>query len=83
MTESWLAKLVRYERLATATPRMGMGIIGPGLMHHHVNLMPTLHSAADFAYVHDRQGRAVGVRPKVATWPLTKKEVLRHKEWEA
>ncbi|OIW33540.1 hypothetical protein CONLIGDRAFT_182211 [Coniochaeta ligniaria NRRL 30616] len=83
MTESWLLRLVRYERIATASPRVGMGLIGTGLIQHHVNLIPTLHSAADFLYVHDRYGRAAGVRPKMATWPLSKKEVLSHKEWAA
>jgi hypothetical protein len=83
MTESWLSKLVRYERFATASPRIGMGIIGTGLIQHHVNLMPTLYSAADFVYVHDRHGQAVGVRPKMATWPLSKKEALSQKEWAA
>jgi len=83
MTESWLSKLVPYERLATASPRIGMGIIGVGLIQHHVNLMPTLHSAADFVYVHDHHGRSQGVRPKMATWPLSKKEVLAQKQWAA
>jgi len=83
MTESWLLKLVRYERIATASPRIGMGLIGTGLIQHHVNLIPTLHSAADFLYVHDRDGRATAVRQKMATWPLSKQEVLTHKEWAA
>ncbi len=80
-TESWLWKLIRYERIATASPRIGMGLIGTGLIQHLVNLIPTLHSAADFLYVHDDYGRAAGVRPKMATWPLSKKEVLSHREW--
>lgn len=83
MTESWLAKLVRYELIGTASPRIGMALIGTGLIDHHVNLIPTLHSAADFLYVHDSRGRTVGVRPKMATWPLSQQEVLNHKEWAA
>ncbi|KAB5558522.1 hypothetical protein GE09DRAFT_116227 [Coniochaeta sp. 2T2.1] len=83
LTESWLSKLVPYERIATASPRIGMGIIATGLIEHHVNLLPTLHSPADFVHVHDRYGQSTGVRPKMATWPLTKKEVLCHKEWAA
>lgn len=83
MTESWLLKLVRYESVAAASPRIGLGIIGTGLIQHHVNLIPTLHSAADFLYVYDRAGSVAGVRPKMATWPLSKKEVMSHKEWQA
>jgi hypothetical protein len=60
-----------------------MGLIGAGLIQQHVNLTPTLHSAADFLHVHDSRGRVAGVRPKTATWPLTRKEVLAQREWSA
>lgn len=83
ITESWLAKLVRHERIAVASPRIGMGLIGTELIQQHINLTPTLHSPGDFIHVHDERGHYLGVRPKMATWPLTKEDVLKYREWSA
>jgi hypothetical protein len=83
ITESWLAKLVRHERIAVASPRIGMGLIGTELIQQHINLTPTLHSPADFIHVHDERGHYLGVRPKMATWPLTKEDILKYREWSA
>lgn len=62
--------VVPYERIAAASPRLGVGIIGQGLMEQHTNLQPTLKSPADFVSVRDNDGGHDGYRAKIRTWPL-------------
>lgn len=83
LTESWLAKLVPYERIATASPRLGVGIIGQGLLDHHINLLPNITGLQDFTPVRDSNGDQPGYRAKVVTWPMTKKDALKVREFAA
>jgi len=81
--EAWLATVNRYERIATASPRLGMGILNQELVQCHINKLPTLRSLADFHHVFDGHGVYLGSRPKTATWPLAKGEAMSVKEWAA
>ncbi|KUI65673.1 hypothetical protein VM1G_11316 [Cytospora mali] len=83
LTESWLAKVVPYERIATASPRLGVGIIRQGLLDHYINLLPNITGFGDFMPVPDSSGRHLGHRVKVATWPLTKQDELRARKFAA
>ncbi|ROV88622.1 hypothetical protein VSDG_09149 [Cytospora chrysosperma] len=83
LTESWLAKVVSYERIATASPRLGVGIIGQGLLDHHINLLPNITGLQDFTPVRDSDGDQAGYRAKVVTWPMTKKDALKVREFAA
>lgn len=51
LTQSWLAEDNRYKRIATAVPRLGTGLIGRGLLEHHISLMPSVKCPADFISV--------------------------------
>lgn len=83
LTESWLAKVVPYERIATASPRLGVGIIGQGLLDHHINLLPNITGLQDFTPVRNSDGDQPGYRAKVVTWPMTKKDALKVREFAA
>ncbi|KAJ0116482.1 hypothetical protein J7T55_007462 [Diaporthe amygdali] len=83
LTQRWLAKSVPYERIATASPRLGVGVIGQGLLNHHINLSPGITGIADFAPVRDIAGHHLGYRVKIATWPLSKQDALKAKELAA
>lgn len=83
LTQSWLAKVNRYERIATAGPSMGIGLIGQGLLQHHIALLPGLKSAADFMPVRNEAGELAGYRAKVRTWPLLKRETIEVREMAA
>lgn len=80
LTQSWLAKNNRYERIATASPRMGIGLISQGLLEHHIALLPGFKSAADFIPVRNEDGESAGYRAKVRTWPLLKRETIEVRE---
>ncbi|CAN8096807.1 unnamed protein product [Discula destructiva] len=80
LTQSWLAKDNRYERIATASARLGVGLISQGLLEHHINLLPGRKSPADFISVRDEDGGHIGYRAKVRTWPLLKRETLEVRE---
>ncbi|ROW17833.1 hypothetical protein VPNG_00745 [Cytospora leucostoma] len=82
-TESWLAKTVRYERIATASPRLGVGVIGLGLLGHHINVLPNITSLADFTPVRQSHGQYPGYRPKIVTWPLSEQDALKVTEFAA
>ncbi len=94
MEEVWLATANRYERIATGSPRLGMGILGRQLVQHHINMLPTLRGAADFLPVFDHHnhhhhyygagtgaGAFRGSRPKMLTWPLTERQAMAVKQW--
>lgn len=83
LTESWLGRVVSYERIATASPKLGVGIIGQSLLDHHINLLPHLHSLADFVSVRNDGGEHVGYRAKVRTWPLLERETIETREFAA
>lgn len=83
LTQHWLSKSVPYERIATASPRLGVGVIGQGLLDHHINLSPSITGVADFAPVRDGAGHYLGYRVKIATWPLSKKDELKVKDFNA
>ncbi|KAJ9136703.1 hypothetical protein NKR23_g9631 [Pleurostoma richardsiae] len=79
LRESWLETINRYERIATASPRSGIGIVSQELLQSHANLLPTLGGSRDFVPMFNANGTYLGVRPKIATWPLSKQEVLRNR----
>lgn len=78
-----MAKVVPYERIATASPRLGVGIIGQGLLDHHINLLPNITGLQDFTPVRNSDGDQPGYRAKVVTWPMTKKDALKVREFAA
>lgn len=84
LTESWLAKVVRYERIATASPRLGVGVIGHSLLDHHINLLPNITGLQDFTPV-VREGNSgqLEYRVKTITWPMSKHDELKVKEFAA
>ncbi|OAA68149.1 hypothetical protein SPI_00344 [Niveomyces insectorum RCEF 264] len=91
LAEAWLALNNRYERIATGRPRIGINILTFNSIQLTITVTPTLASAADFLPVFAGTatntpcpaslGAFVGVRPKLATWPLAKQEVPRNKMW--
>lgn len=76
-TESWLAKTVRYERIATASPRLRVGIIRLGLLGYHMDVLPNGTSLADFTPVRQSHGQYLGYNPKIVTWPLSEQDALK------
>lgn len=82
LTENWLAKDHRHERIATAGPRMGIDLITQGLLEHHIALLlgPD-KSAADFMPVRNEADELAGYRAKVRTWPLLKRETIQVREF--
>lgn len=83
LTQHWLSKSVPYERIATASPKLGVGVIGQSLLDHYVNLSPNITGVADFAPVRDGAGHHLGFRVKIATWPLSKQDALKAKDFAA
>lgn len=79
LQESWLKTVNRYERIATASPRVGVGLLGHGLLEHYSNLLPTLGGSRDFLPMFNGSGAYLGVRPKIATWPLSKEEAYKNR----
>lgn len=60
-----------------------MGVIGQSLLDHHINLSPSITGVADFAPVRDGTGQHLGYRVKIATWPLSKQDALKVREFAA
>ncbi|ROV98339.1 hypothetical protein VMCG_07089 [Cytospora schulzeri] len=83
LTESWLARIVPYERIATAGPRPGVDIIGQDLLDHHINRLPNITGLQDFTPVRNSNGEQLGHRIKVLTWPMSKQDALKVKEFAA
>ncbi|KAH8878867.1 hypothetical protein GQ53DRAFT_623202, partial [Thozetella sp. PMI_491] len=81
LQESWFRTSNRYERIATGSPLTSIGLLSQGLVQHHINLLPTLDSVADFLAVYNEHGRYLGSRPKLTTWPPTKRDVEKNKVW--
>jgi len=81
LEEVWLRAINPYERIATATPRLGLAIVGYNLLQQHLEIAPSLWTAADFSPVFDDNGGCLGARLKNVTWPLTTRELIRHKSW--
>jgi len=82
LDEAWRFTSNRYERIATATPRLDVHVLGFELVAKQINMTPNLDSLADFVPVLSRSNsRIIGFRPKIATWPLTQKEAMRVKVW--
>ena len=79
----WASSHNRYERIATGSPRATIALLSQGLVRHHLNLTPTLHSVSDFLAFFNDEGRHMGSRPKLATWPLTKRDEVKNKVWSA
>ncbi|POS79788.1 hypothetical protein DHEL01_v201820 [Diaporthe helianthi] len=81
LTENWLSTSNRHERIATASPGTGTGLIPQSLLEHHINRSPGINGVADFTPVRDgTTGQYLGYRPKVATWPLSKQDALKYKD---
>lgn len=80
LTENWLSTSNRHERIATASPGTGIGLIAQSLLDHYINLSPGLNGVADFTPVRDGTGQYLGYRPKVATWPLSKQDALKYRD---
>jgi len=81
LQEAWQLPHIRYERIATGSPLVGVAVLGQSLLQHHLDLAPARWTAADFAPVRDAAGEYLGARPKLPTWPLTRKDMMRHKSW--
>src|SRR3569833_1440935 len=77
LQEAWLGRTNRYEEIATASPRLGVGILGHELLRQHLAILPTLYTSPDILQMLGRTGPRVGSRPKPLTWPLTKKGAAR------
>lgn len=77
LTQQWLSTTVPYERIATASPRSGVGVIGHELLDDHINRSPNITSLADFTPVRDGAGHLLGYRAKIPTWPLSKQDALK------
>ncbi|KAK1992651.1 hypothetical protein LX36DRAFT_289089 [Colletotrichum falcatum] len=78
LSEAFLHTNDRYGRIATGSPRSGVGILGLRLLEHHINLVPTMRrGAAVPVFDHSVDSpRYLGWRQKKATWPLSKQEVI-------
>ncbi|KAK2050718.1 hypothetical protein LZ31DRAFT_589741 [Colletotrichum somersetense] len=78
LSEAFLHANDRYGRIATGSPRSGVGILGLRLLEHHINLVPTMRrGAAVPVFDHSVDGpRHLGWRQKIATWPLSKQEAM-------
>lgn len=70
LEEGWLHRLIPHEFIATASPRVGVGMIGQGLLDHHLSLIRDLDRAQNLL----RHGTCAGPKTKMATWPLSKQE---------
>ena len=79
----WAGTQNRYERIATGSPRATIGLLSQSLVRHHLNFTPTLHSVSDFLAFFNDEGRHMGSRPKLATWPLTKRDEDKNRVWSA
>jgi hypothetical protein len=62
---------------------LGVGLIGQSLLDHYINLSPDITGVADFTPVRDRVGQHLGYRRKIATWPLSKQDALKFKDFGA
>jgi hypothetical protein len=62
---------------------VGTGLIAQSLLEHYINLSPGITGVADFTPVRDGAGNHLGYRPKMATWPLSKQDALKHKAFDA
>ncbi|KAK1986778.1 hypothetical protein LZ30DRAFT_746190 [Colletotrichum cereale] len=78
LSEAFLHANDRYGRIATGSPRSGVGILGLILLEHHINLVPNMrHGAAVPVFDHSADSpRHLGWRQKIATWPLSKQEAM-------
>ena len=79
--QAWRATSNRYDRIATGSPRTTVDPLTQDQVRRHINLLPTLHSVADFLHIYNHNGQYVGSRPKLATWPLTEKDAAKNKVW--
>ncbi|UQC77742.1 uncharacterized protein CLUP02_03213 [Colletotrichum lupini] len=82
LTEAFLQTQDRSARIAVGSPRSGVGILGLGLLEHHINLLPTMrHADAVPMFDHAAVGgaRYLGWRQKVATWPLSQQEAMNNR----
>ncbi|KAK1671555.1 hypothetical protein BDP55DRAFT_732227 [Colletotrichum godetiae] len=80
LTEAFLQTQDRSARIAVGSPRSGVGILGLGLLEHHINLLPTMRHADAVPMFDHAAGRARyrGWRQKVATWPLSQQEAMNN-----
>ena len=76
LEEGWLHRLIPYEHMATASPRVGVGMIGQGLLDHHVSLIRDLDRVQNLL----RHGRCTGPKTKMATWPMSKQEAMKRQK---
>nr|XP_036575345.1 uncharacterized protein CTRU02_14687 [Colletotrichum truncatum]KAF6781903.1 hypothetical protein CTRU02_14687 [Colletotrichum truncatum] len=88
LLEAFLQTNNRAERIAAGSPRSGVGILGLGLLEHHIRLLPTMRSAQDAFHVFDHSTAAaspkyLGWRQKVATWPLSQQEAMNNRTFAA
>ena len=78
LQDSWLYRLIPYEHIATASPRVGVGMIGQGLLQHHVDLLRDIDGVQNLL----RHGTCTGPRSKIATWPMSKQEATKRRGTE-
>ncbi|OHE96059.1 hypothetical protein CORC01_08596 [Colletotrichum orchidophilum] len=83
LTEAFLQAQNRSARIAAGSPRSGVGILGLGLLEHHINLLPTMRHAEAVPMFDHLAGSAkyLGWRQKVATWPLSQQEAMNNRSF--
>jgi len=79
--EFWSTTTNRYERIATNSPLTGTEPLSAELVQQQIDCLPDVDSPADFVAVCDLHGRFLGLRPKLATWPLSAHELAKNKAW--
>ncbi|EPE25970.1 hypothetical protein GLAREA_01882 [Glarea lozoyensis ATCC 20868] len=82
LEESWSPISLRYERIATASPTMGMAVLTREMMEMHIVQTPNVRGMVDCLPVANRHG-FIGWRQKLGTWPLSKHEARGGRQFEA
>ncbi|WYZ40141.1 hypothetical protein EsH8_IV_000482 [Colletotrichum jinshuiense] len=83
LCEAFLQTNNRSERIAAGSPRSGVGILGLGLLEHHINMLPTMRRADAVPMFGHSAGSPtyLGWRQKVATWPLSQQEAMNNRSF--
>jgi hypothetical protein len=81
LEESWSPISMRYERIATASPTMGMAVLTREMMEMHIVQTPNVRGMVDCLPVANRHG-FIGWRQKLGTWPLSKHEARGGRQFE-
>lgn len=83
LKESWLKRVIPYERIATASPKQDAVASNEPAIAHHISSLPNLEGPSDLVLVINQDGQQVRYRMKARTWPLLKHEMLKVKEFAA